>query len=359
MGDPYGPRPTFVPPGAGPATEEQGWNRRAALATLLVLSAVVLAGISAASPWWFESLQGTGTVQAQGLSGLQVSYYPGTSVQVTCPSMATASACTGWGEFYFTQGNYSDVGLTSLGGWYLLSHVSLIVTLVMGVVCAVFMLQAAARRSWGRWQFHTTHLLALLTGILLVLAPTLLVVMQPSLLAPTGTPSGTGGVPGSGWVPYYVWNECGSNSPGSSFWNNCTIDNNNGATPNLPSGVYYVTWGAGVGWYLAVAAAALLFVGGALFLASRTEGEEAGPVPWDGEPRRGVGGPVVGAWEPNPWGSAPPRPLGLPPGSPLGDDALRYGGVASMEGRPVCRSCGFLNSQGSVLCSRCHTPLSG
>lgn len=326
-------------------------SRRRKLAVLLLLVGVVLSAISTATPWWFDSMTLTDSYTGASSSGT-MEFNPGSTSYVTC----TGSAVYGWSPCTSNANwAYASTGLSDLGGYYVTVHVMIVLSAVLGGICALFMIMGATRRGWGRWHFHTTHLLALIAGILTILGPALLLLVQPGLVGPIGSAPAY-----SGPYEYFLGAEqanCGMNTPNATFWSSCSFTVGGGGSPS--AGSIQASWGAGLGWYASLGAAFAFLVGGALYLSSRPEGTSS--VESDVPPYARREPPAA------PWGAP-----GLPPGSPrstdlasLGSDPreltsaspLGYQGAVVVSNRTSCRSCGHLNPPGSGLCTRCHAPL--
>ena len=329
-----------------------GTSRRRTVAAVLLFAAVILSVVAAASPWWFDTVTLTDPSSGASDTGT-LEFSPGSTTYVAC----SGSTLYGWAPCNAnTNVNwaYASTGLSNLGGYYVLVHVMILVSGVLGALCASFMVMGATRRGWGRWHFHTTHLLALMAGILTLLAPALLILAQPGLVGPISAAPAN-----SGPYDYFLGVEeanCGTNTPNASFWNTCSFSVGGGAfgTDNGQA-----TWGAGLGWYLSICAGFTFVFGGALFLSGRPEGtypdgrEEGSAMSMRGQ---GAG-----------WGAA-----GLPGGpssstgiAPLASDPRELAptptlddlGPAVTSNRTSCRTCGHLNPPGSVLCTRCHAAI--
>ncbi|MDE1819813.1 MAG: hypothetical protein KGJ23_02345 [Euryarchaeota archaeon] len=340
------PPPAPPPPAYGRREGgRRGSGRRWTAAALLFLS-FALAITAAVSPWWYD------TVSVTNSSGTAVAtdsllFSPGSTSYISCSGTYGYSyggpcdnSATNWG--------YATGGLPSLGGVYVLMHVTSILAAVLGLLTAVFMIMGAAGRGWGRWHFHTTHLLALFIGIMALLAPAVLLTLQPGLV--TGV-SATD--PSQGPSYYFLGpqaQDCGANTPNGTFWASCTYSQG-----SYYAYTYQATWGAGLGWYASLVSALFALLGGALYLSSRQEGTSSGA------PR---------SYAPSAWGApSSPGRAALGPGGassamvPLTSDgremvpALAYAGASVVSNRTSCRACGHLNPVGSALCTRCHAPL--
>lgn len=338
------------PPPAQPFSDRGGGHgdgRRVAAAVLLFIS-VILAGVSAYSPWWYDTVNGSSTVvgatsspdQADQTTTETLEFLPGTSSYVTCSGEAYWQPCDGGSSATWS---YSDSGMEQLGTNYVTVHVMVWLAVALGILSSVFMGLGAAGRGWGRWHFHATHILALMVVVLMILAPTMLLLVQPGSIA-NATPYQD---PAWEYILGPQAEDCGANTPNTTYWNSCTYSEGSAVS-------FQATWGAGLGWYLAVASGAMALLGGILFLSSRPENLEgaAGPLA-----RRDAG--LLPAFT----GPQPPEagslagPLAGGVGGRELVPALGYEGPPVTSNRTTCRACGHLNPPGSVLCARCHGSL--
>lgn len=303
--------------------------------------AVVLAAISLATSWWTATAVQTNNADPNAASTtLTLQFYPGTAPQGSCSESQSSFSETC--DQNLPALSYTNDGLSSLGAYYILAQVTALLAVVLGAICSVFMFLGAGHRLWGRWHFHTTHLLALIVGVLLILSPMLLVLFQPSLVGSANSSSYESDVLSG------AENSCGSNTPNASFWDSCSYTEGQYG--------YSVSWGAGWGWYLALGSALAFLLGGGIFLSSRDDER-------DEEATGASGYPVRNAYRPSPYGEAPPGlfggsnpgEMGVPPSART--VPLDYQGVATMQSRNVCPRCGHLNNPGAALCSRCHATL--
>jgi hypothetical protein len=264
---------------------------RRAGAALLFLVAFVLAGVAVGTPWWTESVSGHGATISQ-------SFFPGTEVLLTCvQSNAGPGVC---GNTNTVDTTYQATGYNATGAIYAGIEYLLAGALAVALAAAVLGLLGAFGLNFGRRQLTLTLLLGILAFVLLLAAPTWAAAGQPAALQADGA-TGHGQPAG----------------PTSSFW---------GA--NTTGGVSW-TWGADVGWYCAVGAAALLLVGLLLLLDSRRD-----PYTYR---------EIARAMAPVP--ATTPAP---------GDDV--YGAAAAATSVP-CLVCGSNNPADAWVCWKCQRPL--
>ncbi len=317
----------------GARSNDRGSGRARGVASVFLLVAFVLSIASAITPWWYDTITYGASTTAPSVS---MDFMPGTTTMVDCTGLSSAytpcTASTSWG--------YTGSGLYLLGSYYVLAHVVTILCAVLALIGGTFMAMHATRRGWGRWHFHTTHLLALLVGILLLVIPAVMVMGQPGLVGQATT--------GSGPYDYFLGPEgqyCGANTPSTGYFGNCTFTITSAFAPTT----YTASWGAGLGWYLSIFAAFFALLGGVLFLRAGADEEgRAAPRPYSHPygaqgslPNGGVGGQMTLMGDNH----------GLVP-------ALGYEGAPILSNRTTCRACGHLNPPGSVLCTRCHGALS-
>lgn len=318
---------------SGLRTNDRGRDRARGVASLFLLVAFVLSIASALTPWWYDTITYGAYLGAPSAS---MDFLPGTTSSIDCTALIpTSSPCTS-----VTNWDYAGSGLYLLGSYYVLVHVVTILCAVLALVGGSFMAMHATRRGWGRWHFHTTHLLALLVGILLLVVPAVVVTGQPGLMGQATT--------GSGPYDYFLGPEgqyCGANTPSTGYFGNCTFTISAAFSP----ATYNASWGAGLGWYLSVIGAFFALLGGVLFLRAGADDEaRVAPRPYS-NPYWAEGGLASG-------GAGGPVPLVSDARELV--PALGYEGAPILSNRTSCRSCGHLNPPGSVLCTRCHGPLS-
>lgn len=183
--------------------------------TLLLFSSILLA-VSMGVSWWSASSSGGGKASV-------VSFLPGS--QYWAETAGTASTPS-----------YLSAGLLHVGQLYEAVLVIGIVAIIAGFAGMLLSYVGALGGFKSRKFLPITLLLTLVSFVGAVVLPTLVAAGQPGAFTADNT-SGFGGT-GCGASP----------TPCTSFWNSIT---NAGVT---------VSWGADVGWYLAIAAAVLLVV---------------------------------------------------------------------------------------------------
>jgi hypothetical protein len=319
---------SFAPPvGRGFRGDRAPGSGRRWGAVVLLIAAAVASCASLALPWWGLTVSASG---GPGITGATLDFAPGTSPTCTYQLFSGITEACG-----AATSTYTSEGLGGLGDYYILAQVSALLAIVLGAIAALFAVQGAMHRFWGRWQFHSTHLMALASFVLLLLAPAAVMAVQPSLMGSVDYSTDQGNLL-EGAINY-----CGTNTPNSTFWNSCTY---------TEGGISYTdNWGAGLGWYLAFVAAALFVGAGILLLSTQDDVDDDlddGRIPRPVRAMRGGPSPRYGA--PGEGFAGGETPLEGPyVGSPL-----------SARSPQACPRCRQVNPGGAALCSRCHTPLS-
>jgi len=182
------------------------------LLAVLLIASFVLGVVSLGTAWWSYSSTGGG-------GSLTLGFVPGGDYVVTCSSCGAFSA----GSF-----SYSAFGGT-LGGLYeaILGLVALAVALT-GLAAFIAVMGLLGRRT-GWWQRSGSFVLVFVAVLTTLVAAVAVVAAQPGAFGPGSTFQGLG--PGNA-------------SPTTSFW---------GA-----DAAGTATWGAGAGWYLALASGFVL-----------------------------------------------------------------------------------------------------
>ena len=212
MGDSNGPPSAGAVGSAARRGTETPAKTPRRLAPVACLLAGLLGAISAATPWWTTSTSSSGTSS-------MAEFYPGGDLY----------AGGGGGGGYTS---YANAGIASIGDLYAVVLAGTIAIALVGWALTAF----AIGRSRGRWGgpryrrfVRPAHFVAVGVGVLLAVT---VPVVQPELYR-TANPGGA----------------CTSAAPPgacTSFWG---TTHGVGAT---------VLWGAGLGWWMDVAAAALL-----------------------------------------------------------------------------------------------------
>lgn len=293
------------------------------LPALLVL-AFVLGLISLGTAWWSYS-------SSTSSGSLSVNFVPGGSYYVSC----SASRCAGFSSGSFP---YAALGGGSIGSMYATVEGLLGLAVALAGVVAVLRVLAA----WGRFRTSLlwTSLLSLASVIVLLATMAWTATSQPGAL-PAGVQfSGTGG---------------SGPSPATSFW---------GSTANGNA-----SWGAGAGWYLALAMILLLLA--VLVLQPLLDRRRAATTRSAARPARDVAAPAA-----LPRYTAPPPPVPItrspvtrPPipgrSSPPPEPAPTPASALPVPPPPPestaemvpCPECGTPNLARSRVCSYCQRPL--
>jgi uncharacterized membrane protein len=219
-----------------------GFSLRRFSAAMAFFAGAILVGISTVSAWW--SMSGSGS----SLGGGDIGFIPGGDFSVT-------SGTTSGSISYASQG-LGPVGALyeAILGLTIVLTILLVVVGIIGLFAGLGKLRSTRHQKNVKW---ITILVLVLSLITIVVVPT----TQPTLFhrsAPS-TCSSFGGV----------------SSPCSSFWG------------SLRSGSSSLTWGADVGWYLAIASLVVLIAGMVLWLSAAKE-------PWGAGLTASARGPMVG-----------------------------------------------------------------
>ncbi|MGI0071224.1 MAG: hypothetical protein ACRECT_04035 [Thermoplasmata archaeon] len=270
----------------------------------------LLSLIALATPWWtYTATEGGGVVS--------VNFLPGSSYNVTC----SGAHCGGFSAGSFP---YSAFG-GSIGTLYEVVLGLLVASVALtGLAALLGGLSALGRRVIGAQRSWTFVLGAL--GVLVLLATLATIVGVQAGALPSGSFTTGAGA-----------------SPSSSFWGSSST----GAA----------SWGAGTGWYCALAAVILLFVGIVLFLVLERRHPMAAPE------RRAT---VSTTWRrasnyrPPPTAPAPARSVTPTPTSTAPPSALPAASPSPVAPDPAmvaCPECGTPNLARSRTCSYCQRPL--
>ncbi len=203
---------------------------------LLLLVGVVLLIGSLFLGWYAVSATATDSVNGTQLTenGHEVLYpLNDVSFTITCSGSRYCLNST-------FSGPYSQSGVTSLGAMYTVVAGLLLGGLAAAATSAILTFTHKGRPS--RW----SEGLAVLAVALVVIAPTMVALGQPSLLTSQGSSPASG-------------NATGGPSPRTSFFGSCSGSSCGEA---LSSGeAVAASWGPSLGWYLSFAGALVLFVG--------------------------------------------------------------------------------------------------
>ncbi len=188
-------------------------NSKALVGSVLALGAGILSGLSALSPWW--TLSGSGG----GVGSVSIGFLPGGSFSAS-DNGTTASF------------SYASQGIGQIGALYEgILALTVLIMLISFVVGGLGLLRSfkGNRNSAG---MDSVQVWAVCVLVLAVVAVLVIPLAQPGVFAmhPAGLCAGQSGL----------------KTPCNSFWGSVSA---NGAT---------LSWGADVGWYLEIAAFAVL-----------------------------------------------------------------------------------------------------
>jgi hypothetical protein len=217
------------------------------LGAIVVLIGLVLLLVAMFTPWytWEMSASGSGTSASE-----TINFYPGLpsengTLKYTCTGAASGDCPT---QSSYNQASLNHTGAIAETGLFLI-----IGGVVFGFLALIFGLLARgnARRT------TPAIALAVLALILAVAAPALFAVQLPGAVS-SDTPGHSGSGPWSTFL--------GSNSSTTAF------------------GSETLTWGPGMGWYLAFGAFALFLIGAIILIAARKDPPAPAPVPMSPAP---------------------------------------------------------------------------
>lgn len=326
------PPPTYLP-APPPRRRRKPLNKGMLLSSVLVVVGVAVTGVALEFPWF--SIQAT-------VSGTETwAYYP------WCAYITGSTSNTGQGN----QGCVSYSALATNGGnlqaLYSIIELMVVLALILGVVAFLFGLMGAMGRRLFKRHTHLAFLLAVVAGLLMLMAPLAIAIGQPAAIASESAGAGN--------------TACGSTGPQSSLWGSCT----NTSSPESGSVVTNWSWGPSTAWYLSFPAFLLLLLGGMNLRRTEPayleEDEESSAIPgtyavpagYVAPPLQYPGGPAAPPATP----SAP-----APPAAPAPYPSGGYGGAsgawsqapASAPAASVsCRYCGTVNPAGAKVCGRC------
>jgi hypothetical protein len=217
-------------------------SRTAGIVALVLALGVIVAALLL--PWFFIDSSGGG-------SSTTVTFYPG----VPSSNGTVRSTCTGTGASCLSQTSYASADLNNTG---VIAETGFVGLLIAGLCSGLAALTGGLASGSDRRASLAT-VLAVLAVVLSIAAPSLFAFELPSAVG-KDIPSHMGSGP---WNSFF-----GSNSSGS------------GASRST------VTWGAGLGWYLAIIAFAGNFIGMVLLAGSRREGDppQSRPPPQETSP---------------------------------------------------------------------------
>ncbi len=210
-------------------------SRRSILGGVLILAGVGLLILTLFVGWYGVTDTVSATILGTSFTETgSATYYPLNQITVTITCAGTVY-CS---QSSSPTGPYSQSGLNSLGTLYTAVAIIVILGVILGIVGAC--LAFAGRR----YQSGLVGALIVTVLLLTVIAPTILVLEQPSVLASESNGSG---------------NSSAGPSPRSSFLGSCT---GSGCGESLLTGsTESASWGPSIGWYLCFAAIIPIFSG--------------------------------------------------------------------------------------------------
>jgi double zinc ribbon protein len=210
-------------------------SRRSILGGVLILGGVGLLVLTLLVGWYgvTDTVSDTILGTSFSLTGSET-FYPlnQVTVSVTCAGTVYCPQSSS------VTGPYSQSGLNSLGTLYTAVAIIVILGVILGIVGAG--LAFAGRRH----QSGVVGALIVTVLLLTVLAPTVLVLEQPNVLASESNGSG---------------NSSAGPSPRSSFFGSCTGTGCGGSI--LTGSTESASWGPSIGWYLCFVAIIPIFSG--------------------------------------------------------------------------------------------------
>jgi hypothetical protein len=296
-------------------------NPRALLA-LLLLVASILEIVAISTAWWSYSSSGGGTSHS-------LSFLPGGNYNVTC----SGSGCDGFSAGSFPYSNFGAPMGTLYGVVLGLMGVCVALTLL---ATAIAVLALLGRRT-GWWQRSGSFVLVFVSALMALIAVVAAVTAQPGAFATSSMFDGLGS---------------GGESPLTSFWG------------SNPSGT--ATWGAGAGWYVALATIILLGVITALLVVLGHErlavpgrrsrmATTAAPAPARvyNAPPTAYTAPPTASVSTRPGVTRPPIPTSPATPAPPSPVAAPTEAPAQL----ACPTCGTFNLAKSRTCSYCQRSL--
>jgi Double zinc ribbon len=214
-------------------------SRRTAAGVALLLLGVVVSLLALFFGWYAYSITASDSVSGTSFTVTHtVTLYPLNQIieQITCQGW---SGCAPYNST--STHSYSQTGTDGVGALYDLAAGFVIGGVILGATAATLAFRGSGRRS------GLIATLAVVTIILVALAPSLLLAAQPTVVSSQGAPyTGPGSVPGG-------------SSPRTSFFGSCS---GTGCGVSLPSGATDSgSWGPSLGWYLCLVSLAPLLAG--------------------------------------------------------------------------------------------------
>lgn len=268
------------------------------IVALLLIAVFVLAIAAVATPWWSYSASTGGHSES-------VSFLPGSNYNVTC-----AGSCGGFAAGSFP---YSAIG-GGLGGLY--EGILVLVGIAAGVTGLAALLTGLGALGWriGKSMRFGVYLGSIAAGLLLLGALVWTASGQPGSFPSGSSFSGSGS----------------GATPATSFWGS------NGAGTE--------SWGAGAGWYLALASLIVLVVAIVLLMIASRRGAPATP---ERRTRAAVAPAPVA-----PRGYTPPPPAVAPSGPNAAGSLVTSSSKAASA--PVASEAA--DAPGTIACPACGTP---
>jgi hypothetical protein len=319
-GAPYASPP---PAAAPPPRKSKGWL----IPFVLIIVGVVLVGVSLGVGWYTIGLSGTEDGFSVSTSSSINLFQCVTTTASANGQSSTSSSCNTNSSSHTAQLYDATLGIV-IGG-----------VAVGALALVMVLLTTFMRRPWGKLMTMLPFILALVGGILCIAAPIALMAGQPGAMAADAN--------------------CGNNcqGPESSFFGSATI-----------SGVSE-TWGAGIGWYLAIAAGAVLIVGAIFIMLANKKKAASAPMAAPaayGQPQQGGyygGAPPAAA----PYSQPAPAPQYAQPApapqyaQPAPAPQYAQPAPAPAPYQPAqnpqqgyrCAACGYVNPPGYNTCLNC------
>lgn len=222
----WGPSPYAQPAPMRPPRPHGYKHQKRLIASILLLVGAVLLIVSVSTPFWSYTETGGGITVTQ-------QFFPGSEWKETC----SGSGCpTGTVTCTYSSSGGGCPALTNTGNLYGGVYGLIVGAIVLGFIAGILSLMGALAISFGRIQMLLVWLLVLVAFALAIAGPMWALGGQPGALTSD-----------------YSGSACTGTSPCNSFFgSSCPSGSPSGTSCN---------WGAGIGWYMAIAGFALLLVG--------------------------------------------------------------------------------------------------
>jgi|HubBroStandDraft_1064217.scaffolds.fasta_scaffold128916_1 hypothetical protein len=221
-------------------------SRRSIVAGILLISGVALLLLTLFVGWYVISATASDSIGGQSFTEVeQEIFHPLDQVTVSLSCDGSSYCATN----STTTGPYSQAGYNTVGTLYTVVSILVIGGVLAGLASAGLLLAGRPARA------RLARILAILSILLVLIAPTLLFAAQPAVLNSESTSSG-----GSA-------NETGGSSPRTSFFGSCSAGGCGEGTSNGIS--LNASWGPSTGWYLDLVALVPLLIGAVLMQGPR------------------------------------------------------------------------------------------